>query len=99
LISKRFKTSNEILKPENIKTFKKKTETWDQEIDDLEQFFKAITLPEYAVKLKSCGTKLDVSLFIESHFQTHRGNNGNKIFLSHLNRLRELYQVITNLQI
>ena len=83
-------TADEVLLAENLKPFRKAPETWNQEIADLEHFFNDAVLPSYSVKLKSCGTIINLELFIESHLATLKANNGNKTFLPYLDRLFEL---------
>lgn len=71
-----------------------KPESWEQEINELEQFFKTIALPTQPVKLNQCSTIKDVSKFIESHFTYVKANNGNRTYLPYLYRLRELKQIL-----
>lgn len=75
---------------------KPKPENWEQEINDLEHFFKTVPLPSQPVKLNSFSTITDLNLFIESHIETVKANNGKHTFLPYLNRLQELKQYITN---
>jgi hypothetical protein len=85
--------------PEPVYYFSKpeqpKPESWEQDITELENYFASIELPTQPVKLNRCSTITDCSLFIESHFATMKGNNGNRTFLPYLNRLQELKQVLT----
>ena len=85
--------------PEPVYYFSKpeqpKPESWEQDITELENYFTGITLPTQPVKLNKCSTITNCSLFIESHFVTVKGNNGNRTFLPYLNRLQELKQVLT----
>ena len=85
--------------PEQVYNFCKlenpQPDSWEQDITDLENYFTNITLPTQPVKLNRCSTITDCSLFIESHFATVKGNNGNRTFLPYLNRLQELKQVLT----
>jgi hypothetical protein len=69
--------------------------SWSNDISELENYFAGITLPTQPVRLNSCSTIADCSLFIESHFATVKANNGKQTFLPYLNRLRELKQVLT----
>jgi len=75
---------------------KPKPENWEQEINDLEHFFKTAKLPSQPVKLNPFSTITDLNLFIESHIETVKANNGKHTFLPYLNRLQELKQYITN---
>ena len=70
-------------------------QNWSNDIAELENYFASIELPTQPVKLNRCSTITDCSLFIESHFATVKGNNGNRTFLPYLNRLQELKQVLT----
>ncbi len=71
-----------------------KPENWEQDITELENYFASIELPTQPVKLNRYSTITDCSLFIESHFATVKGDNGNRT-LPYLNRLKELKQVLT----
>jgi hypothetical protein len=86
--------------PEPVYYFSKleqpKPESWEQDITELENYFASIELPTQPVKLNRCSTIRDCSLFIESHFATVKGNNGNRTFLPYLNRLKELKYLTQN---
>lgn len=77
-------------KPENPKP-----QTWDQDIADLETFFKSITIPTQPLKLNACSTIANVSSFIDSHFAIVINYNGNRTYLPCLCRLRELKNHLT----
>lgn len=78
------------------KPAKLKSESWEQDIIEIERFFTGITIPIQSIKLNPY-TITNVSLFIESHFATVKANNGKRTFLPYLNRLQELKQcIITN---
>lgn len=81
----------EVFKTERIE----QPQNWSNDITELENYFASIELPTQPVKLNRCSTITDCSLFIESHFATVKGNNGNRTFLPYLNRLQELKQVLT----
>jgi len=83
----------EVFQPEPI--IKEQPQNWGNDIAELENYFASIELPTQLVKLNKCSTIKDCSLFIESHFATVKGNNGNRTFLPYLNRLQELKQVLT----
>jgi hypothetical protein len=86
----------EVFKTERIEhPIKEHPENWSNEIKELENYFASIELPTQPVKLNRCSTITDCSLFIESHFATVKGNNGNRTFLPYLNRLQELKQILT----
>lgn len=81
----------EVFKTERIE----QPQNWSNDIAELENYFASIELPTQSVKLNRCSTITDCSLFIESHFATVKGNNGNRTFLPYLNRLQELKQILT----
>ena len=84
-----------IFKAERIKQpIKGKPQNWSNDIAELEKYFAGIELPTQPVKLNNYTTITDCSLFIESHFATVKGNNGNKTFLPYLNRLQEFKSLI-----
>lgn len=86
----------EVFKTERIEyLIKEQPQNWSNDIAELENYFSSIELPTQPVKLNRCSTITDCSLFIESHFATVKGNNGNRTFLPYLNRLQELKQVLT----
>lgn len=86
----------EVIKETNcFSDIKKEIADWSIDIEELETYFVNIELPTQPIKLNDCSTIKDCSLFIESHFATLKGNNGNKTFLPYLNRLQELKQVLT----
>ena len=72
-----------------------KPESWEQDITELENYFTGIVLPTQPIKLNRCSTITNCSLFIESQFATVKANNGKRTFLSFLNRLQELKEVLT----
>jgi hypothetical protein len=72
-----------------------KPECWEQEIAELEYYFKSIELPTQPVMLNGHSTIKDCSLFIKSHIATAKANNGKRTFLPYLNRLQELKQILT----
>jgi hypothetical protein len=74
-----------------------KPESWEQDITELENYFKGIALPTQPVKLNKCSTITNCSLFVESHLTTVKGNNGKLTFLPYLNRLQELKLILTAL--
>ncbi len=68
---------------------------WSNEISQLENYFLNDTIPKHPIKLNQFTTINDCSLFIESHFETVKANNGKLNFLPYLNRLQELKQILT----
>ncbi len=73
-------------------------ENWTKTISELETYFAEITLPIQPIKLNTCSTITDVSLFIDSHLAIVKANNGNYSFLPYLNRLQELKEVCKNIK-
>ena len=72
-----------------------KSENWDQDISELEQFFNAVPLPNPPVKLNQCTEIFSISKFIDSHLSIVKAQNGKQIYLPYLNQLQELKQVLT----
>ena len=72
-----------------------KPESWEKDINELENYFASVELPTQPVKLNPYSTITNCSLFIESNFSTVKANNGKRTFLPYLNRLQELKQVLT----
>jgi len=69
--------------------------TWDPEIAELENYFGSTILPVVPVKLNEYSTITNIALFINSHLEAVKINNGKGTFLPYLNRLQELKQVLT----
>jgi L-serine deaminase len=100
---KTIKSIADILKPVEINgsTFYEKQEkntfnqekeaaNWDNEIDELESFFKNLKLPKEEIKLNQCTTISNLNKFIKSHLSAVKANNGNEAYLPYLVRLYEL---------
>ena len=73
---------------------KQKPESWEQDITDLEHFFKTVKLPTPPIKLNSESSIIDISKFIETHLSIVKAQNGKRVYLTYLNRLQELKQYI-----
>jgi len=85
----------EVLKTERIEpSIKEQPQNFNNDITELENYFKGITLPTRPVKLNPGTTITNCSIFIESHFAAIRANNGNKYFLPYLNRIHELKRIL-----
>jgi hypothetical protein len=84
--------------PEPVYYFSKpeppKPESWVQDIAELENYFASIALPTQPIKFNSFGTITNCSLFIESHFSVLKANNGKRIFIPFLDRLKKLKQIL-----
>jgi hypothetical protein len=63
-------------------------EQWD--IQELEDYFKRISLPTPPLKLNRFTTISDIGLFIESHLDIVKAKNGVATYLPYLLRLKEL---------
>ena len=60
------------------------------EIADLEKFFNSALLPSGSFKLNQSTTITNIHLFIDSHLEIIRTNNGNKTYKPYFNRLIQL---------
>jgi hypothetical protein len=68
---------------------------WSKEVEELEAYFKSVTLPKVSISIKQGETIINVERFLESHFATLKRMNGKKHFLSYLHRLQELKNHLT----
>jgi hypothetical protein len=59
---------------------------WDKEIAELEEFFGKTALPE-TITMHPWEIVIDPILFVHSHLQTVKANNGNRLFRPYLDRL------------
>lgn len=62
---------------------------WSNEIKEMETFFSSAKLPD-TIKLNQCSTITDINLFIKSHMDIVKAQNGNMRYMPYLERLREL---------
>ena len=82
--------------PKPVPNFERpKPISWGNEIKELETFFADVQLLKKPVRLNQCSTITNVPLFIETHFATIKANDGKKIFIPFLHRLKELKQLLT----
>jgi len=72
----------------------KQVESWDYDINEMEKYFKKIKIPVRPIMLNQCSTITNVPLFIQSHIDTLKANNGNKTFISFLHRLQKLKSIL-----
>ncbi len=79
---------NKAVVPWAMEQQKKGAGQWD--IKELENFFKNTTLPSPPVKLNPWTTIIDIPLFITSHLEVIKVNNGVKNYEPYYNRLTEL---------
>jgi hypothetical protein len=70
------------------------TNNWLTDIAELETILKKND-HKTSVKLKNGGTIINLEKFIDAHLETIKFNNGNKVFLPYLNRLKEITKTIT----
>ncbi len=67
---------------------------WNNDIMELEAYFKNAILPHGPIKLNHCSIITDVNNFIDTHLKTLKINNGKPTFEPYLNRLQQLKQLI-----
>lgn len=72
---------------------KKPSDDWSKDINDLESYFGQQELPD-EIRLNKWSNIINTSLFIRSHLQTVKSNNGNLTYLPYLDRLKELRQTL-----
>jgi hypothetical protein len=68
---------------------------WDQEIEELENCFNRISVPESPIRLNSYSLIEAPAKFIHSHLEIIKSNNGNSTYLPYLKRLQELMQLLS----
>ena len=71
-----------------------KSNTWDEEIAALEDFYRNASIPLGTV-LSSGETIINPKLFIENHLSVVKANNGKRTFLPYLSRLQTLKHLLT----
>jgi hypothetical protein len=69
-------------------------EDWAEQIQELENFFSNMPIPDKAVRLNPCSIVSDISKFLEGHFSVLKANNGKRAFYPYLLRLEELKTVL-----
>ena len=67
---------------------------WEQDIKELELFFKVI--PSGPIRLSECELITDPVLFIKSHLEIVKGQNGNTRYLPYMERLMKLKTILSN---
>ncbi|MEN5306315.1 DUF6371 domain-containing protein [Chryseobacterium cucumeris] len=72
------------------KNNRKRLETWDKEIQALENFFTEAETPDHPIQFNTYSNISDVRKFIKSHLSVIKANNGNPTFLPYLSRLQQL---------
>lgn len=63
---------------------------WDNEIKELETFFRSRKIPTKPIKLTEQILITDVLQFLKSHFAIVREHNGNERYRPYLDRLHQL---------
>lgn len=67
---------------------------WSNDIADMEQFFKVVRLPVEPIRIDKCSQITNIELFIKSHMNIVKGQNGNNRYLPYLDRLNELKAIL-----
>ena len=67
---------------------------WNEQINALELFFGSIEIPTNEVLLSRCETINNVPLFISSHLEMVKANNGKQTFTPYLERLEALKMLL-----
>ncbi|MBA7516158.1 hypothetical protein ES705_08203 [subsurface metagenome] len=75
--------------------FKEQPESWEQNIAELERFFKTVTLPGNPVRLNGCEVITDIKEFVNSHLAIVKAQNGNPTYKPYIERLIELKEILT----
>jgi hypothetical protein len=70
---------------------------WDQQIEELEQFFTSAKLPD-TIMLDKCSRITDIPLFVKSHLSILRAQNGNTRYIPYMNRLNRFRSLICSKQ-
>ena len=71
-----------------------KRENWQDEVSELENYFRNVQLPNTPIVISKGNIISNVSKFIESHFKAIKVKNSNT-YLPYLNRLKKLKDVLT----
>lgn len=84
----------ELLRTEQIKSYRRVKESWDEEIGDLEHYFETANLPTHCIKLDQCTNIIDIKKFIDCNLSTVKANNGNMTYRSYLTQLQKIKQIL-----
>ncbi len=79
---------------DNSNNEKKETVNYENEIQELEDFFHGLDIPSTPIKLDQCTTIIDAQKFIEHNFACLKRNDGKPIFLPDLKRLQSLMKYL-----
>lgn len=74
-----------------------KKDCWLSEIETLESYFNSICNYPKNVRLDTAAVINDPALFLDSHFQTLKANNGNRYYLPFLDRLKRYKHLIESI--
>ena len=66
------------------------------QVEELESFFKDIKLPDVPIKLNIFTTILNPALFVDSHLDIVRAQNGKPTYKPYLDRLIKFKDLINN---
>lgn len=69
--------------------------TDNQNVEGLESFFREVELPTGPVRISECEVIVDVDLFINSHHEVLKENNGTWRFEACFDRMNKLKQILT----
>jgi len=67
-----------------------KVAKWDDEINELEEFFSKTSLPTQSIKLNDCTIITDIPTFLDSHFLKIKHYNGTRVGQPYLESLKAL---------
>jgi hypothetical protein len=68
---------------------------WNEQIKELEVFFRSVVLPTERMKISKVCTVTNATVFINSHLAYVKANNGKNGFLPYLERLHALKELLT----
>jgi len=70
-------------------------ESWTEEINSLQEFFSSIELPKGEIQFNRYTKIIDVEEFVSGHLSFCRNNNGKRIYIGYLERLREMRDLLS----
>jgi hypothetical protein len=76
--------------PDLLENIQQAPDNWDELINELEMYFKTISLPTEPINIDPCTRVNSVSSFVDSHLSIVKAQNGNPTFKPYLNRLQQL---------
>jgi hypothetical protein len=66
----------------------------NDELEELESFFKSVELPKGELKMSASATIINVAKFVDSHLSILKANLDNKLYQPHYNRLVALKKML-----